>query len=210
MMHRTRPHPPRAWAHTLLTLVLALSAGCQDPAPAHSPQRANAGVVDSTLPIAEEIRRFVVTVDSVPTRLREGARSRDELVARFLRAVESRDTLEFPRLHLQRDEFIGVYFPHTPFVAPPYELSPALLWFQMQNRSSRGIGRLLDRDGGRRLGATTVTCPDSAVHQERNRIWNGCTVTVRDSAGVSRVRQLFGGILERDGVWKFLSFSNDY
>lgn len=167
-------------------------------------------MVDSTFPIEEEIRRFVATLDTVPTALRHGAESREALIARFLRAVERRDTLALPRLVLQRDEFIGVYYPSTRFTAPPYELSPALVWFQMQNRSSRGITRLFQRDAGRPLGYVRTTCPDSARVEGNNRIWEGCTVRVRDSVGGLRDRMLFGGILEREGTWKFLTFANEY
>lgn len=205
-----RPRRPARWLLPVAVIGVSVLAACAGSPDAPAPPGTSRGVIDSTIPIAEEVRRFIATVDSVPTRLRHGARSRDELVARFLRAVETRDSLELPRLILQRDEFIGVYYPYTQFTAPPYELSPSLLWFQMQNRSSRGIGRLLDRHGGRALGARDLTCPAPPLEQAGNRIWHGCTMTVVDSAGARRVRRLFGEMLEREGVWKFLSFANDY
>ncbi|MFN2315037.1 MAG: hypothetical protein ABR551_04780 [Gemmatimonadales bacterium] len=166
--------------------------------------------MDSTFPIEEEIRRFTATVDSLPSRLRDGADGREALVERLIRAVEQRDTLELQRLVLQRDEFIALYYPHTHFTAPPYELSPALLWFQMQNLSSRGITRLMQRDGGRSLGYVGHTCPAAPQEQERNRLWEGCVVRVQDSLGTTRVRRIFGTMLERDGTWKFLTFANEY
>jgi hypothetical protein len=131
------------------------------------------GIVDSVFPIDEEIRRFVATLDSVPTALRHGAGSRDELVQRFIRAVETRDTTELPRLVIQRDEFIIFYYPHTRYTERPYELAPALLWFQMENPSSRGLNRLLERLGGRSLGYEGLSCPDAPRIEERNRIWDG-------------------------------------
>lgn len=166
------------------------------------------GIVDSVFPIDEEIRRFMATLDSVPTALRYGAGSRDELVQRFIRAVETRDTTELPRLVIQRDEFITFYYPHTRYTERPYELAPALLWFQMENPSSRGLNRLLERMGGRSLSFEGLSCPDEPLIEERNRIWEGCSVTVRGQDGTVQPHQLFGAILERDGTWKFLSYAN--
>lgn len=219
MMHLDPSHPrpspsPRilSWFLPLvvgLSLMTMLVSTCGSR-PEAEPEATTVGVVDSTFPIEEEIRRFVATVDSVPTTLRAGAQSRDDLVRRFIRAVETLDTLEFGRLVLQRDEFIGVYYPHTRFTAPPYELSPALLWFQMQNRSSQGLTRLLQRDGGRSLGYQGVHCPPEPQREAENRLWEGCRVEVSDSAGATRSRQLFGTILEHAGTFKFLTFANEY
>jgi len=167
-------------------------------------------VVDSTLPIAEEVRRFLATVDSVPTALRGGASSRDELVRWFIRAVERRDTLALPGLLVQADEFIGLYYPHSRYTTPPWELSPSLLWFQMLNQSSRGITRLLERDGGRPLGYRGTTCPGPPLAEGPNRIWDGCLVRLGEAGQGERERRLFGAILERGGTFKFLTFVNGY
>lgn len=201
----------RAAVGRLLALSGAVLLAACGMAEQEEPRASTAGgVVDSTFPIEEEIRRFVATVDSLPSRLREGAASREALVHRFVQAVETLDTLELVRLLLQRDEFIALYYPHTRFTSPPYELAPGLLWFQMQNVSSRGIGRLLARDGGRPLGVLGVECGPEPVVEERNRLWPACQVLVRDPAGVARRRTLFGTMLERDGVWKFLGYNNEY
>lgn len=200
----------RRWLLPLAVSATILLAACGGRGDDPVPPRASPGVVDSTLPIAEEIRRFVATVDSLPRALRHGAPDRESLVRAFVRAVERRDSLALPGLILQRDEFIALYYPSTSFTAPPYELSPSLVWFQMQNRSSRGITRLLQRDGGRPLGYLGTTCPDTGRVEGANRIWDRCTVRVRDSSGVMRERRLFGGMMEREGTWKFLTFANEY
>lgn len=207
---RLFPFPRAAGVRWLAGVGVGFLAACGTAQQPDPPMGAVRGVVDSTFPIEEEIRRFAATVDSLPSRLREGAASREALVQRFVRAVETLDTLELVRLVLQRDEFIALYYPHTRFTRPPYELAPGLLWFQMQNVSGRGIGRLLARDGGRPLGVTRVACGTEPVVEDRNRLWASCQVLVRDSAGGERPRQLFGTILERDGVWKFLGYNNEY
>lgn len=189
----------------LMPALLAAACGeVEEPPPAHQ------AVIDSVFPIEEEIRRFVATVDSVPTALYEGAASREELVRRFIGAVEARDPAELSRLALQRDEFIGLYYPHTRYTTRPYELAPALLWFQMENPSSRGVNRLLERMGGRDLDFEGLTCPDEPLVQEANRIWEHCTVRVRGADGQHAERRLFGAMLERGGRWKFLSYANEF
>lgn len=200
------PHHRLAVPGLLLAVLLGGCEGAPRPEPAPPVQ----GAVDSTLPIAEEVRRFIGTVDSVPVALRGGAPSRDELVARFVRAVELGDTLAFPALLVQADEFIGLYYPHSRYTAPPYELSPSLLWFQMVNQSSRGIARLLQRDGGRPLGYRGMTCPGPPLEEGPNRIWDGCVVRLSEAGGAERERRLFGAILERDRTFKFLTFANAY
>lgn len=189
----------------LMPALLAAACGeVEEPPPARQ------AVIDSVFPIEEEIRRFAASLDSVPTALYEGAASREELVQRFIRAVEARDADEFSRLVLQRDEFIGLYYPHTRYTARPYELAPALLWFQMENPSSRGLSRLLARLGGRDLEFQRLTCPEAPLVEEQNRIWEHCTVRVRGADGPHAERRLFGAMLERGGRWKFLSYANEF
>ncbi len=203
-VHRLRcPRSPLSAG--LLILSVLLVWGCGE---VEEGEPVVQGIVDSVFPIDEEIRRFVATLDSVPTALRHGASSRDELIQRFIRAVETRDTTELPRLVLQRDEFITFYYPHTRYAERPYELAPALLWFQMENPSSRGLNRLLERMGGRSLGFEGLRCPDEPRIEDRNQIWEGCSVSVLGQDGTVAPHQLFGAILERDGTWKFLSYTN--
>lgn len=216
LIHPAPRHPssPGAALVLVLPVVVALALitmllSRPHPADAGGPA-APVAVIDSTFPIEEEIRRFRATVSGVPATLREGAPSIEALVSRFAAAVESADTAALARLVLQRDEFIGVYYPHTRYTTAPYELSPALLWFQMQNRSSRGLGRLLAREGGRPLGVTGYRCGQEPRHEATNRIWEGCTVEVRPAGGAPRMRTLFGSILEQGGRFKFLTYANDY
>src|SRR3712207_5485129 len=49
-------------------------------------------VVDSILPIEEELRRFRTDIPEAPTEFTGGATSRTALVEKFVRAVEQRDT----------------------------------------------------------------------------------------------------------------------
>jgi hypothetical protein len=96
------------------------------------------------------------------------------------------------------------------FTKPPYELAPGLVWFQIQNGSSRGLGRLLDRTAGRPLQVLGQRCAPEPVLEGPNRIWNDCVLLLDPPDEAPEWTALFGGILERDGIYKFVSYANDF
>jgi hypothetical protein len=177
-------------------------------AAAASTVRENAGVVDSIRPIGEEIRRFEATVDHEPTELTGGAASREALVAGFISALERGDTVALARPLLGRAEFIHLYFPHTVYTAPPYEMNPSFIWFQMMNVSSRGISRAYHRYAGRSLAYRGHTCAPAPHAEGPNLLWDRCTVSIAPDGAEMDLR-LFGLILERDGQFKFVTYGND-
>lgn len=197
----------------ILTLLLA-GAGCEGEredagTPSASASEVRTPVrVDSILPMEEEIRRFRADLP-VSTGLTGGAESREELVDDFIAALESADTTGLASLTLTPSEFAWLYFPHTIYTAPPYELSPTLVWFQQQNRSSRGLARLLRRYSGETLHATGHRCPDEGSAFGDGWIWHGCTVLGELPTGESVEERLFGSILEWEGRYKLVSFSNE-
>jgi hypothetical protein len=164
--------------------------------------------VDSVFPIEEEIRRFREAVPDPVTTLERGARSIDELVARFLDALEARDVVALGELAMTSAEFIDLYYPNTRFTKRPYELSPALVWFQLENHGSAGLNRALTRHGGRAFDRAGHTCPAEPEREGDNRIWSGCLVRHADQAGDTLSLSLFGGIIERDGRFKFINYAN--
>jgi hypothetical protein len=139
-----------------------------------------------------------------------GASTRDALVARFVDALAAKDTAAFVEMLMTREEFGWLYYPHTRFTERPYELAPEILWLQIQNGSSRGVGRLLDRLGGTRLDVRDYRCRSVPLVEGPNRIWEECTVRVASPEGAPADVGLFGSILERDGLFKFVSYSNDF
>jgi hypothetical protein len=169
-----------------------------------------AGIVDSIFPIWEEVRRFRAVLGPEPPGLSGGARSRDALVDRFVAAVIAADTSAFAEMLLSRDEFGWLYYPYTRFTSPPYELPPALVWFQIENGSSSGLGRLLRRVAGRPLNAFGHHCPTEPLVEGPNRLWEGCTVRVDPPNGDRADAHYFGTIIERGGVFKFVSYTNDF
>jgi hypothetical protein len=164
--------------------------------------------VDSIFPIEEEIRRFRAELGDRVDELGGGARSRDSLVERFLVALEANDPAALLDLALSVEEFAYLYYPSTRYTRRPYELSPAIVWFQLQNYGSRGLTRALGRYGGRPLGSIGYRCHDEALVEDENRIWQNCVVERVDEVGEVEALSLFGAILERDGRFKFVNYGN--
>jgi hypothetical protein len=198
----------------MLWVVVAVVSGCADTSESRTAPIDQAGppttVVDSILPIAEEIRRFREVLGPDPGSLSGGASSREALVDRFAGALAQRDTAALRDMLLTRDEFGWLYYPHTRFTAPPYELPPSFVWFQIENGSGQGLGRLLERLAGPDFEVLGHSCPPEPLIEGPNRIWDGCSVRFDPPEGDPRELALFGGILERGGVFKFISYSNGF
>lgn len=221
-------------ALVIIALITSMAAACDRPAAAaakapsdsvtavaadslararqDSINRAQPGyIIDSLLPIEEHTRRFRAAIGGTAvTSLVHASPSRDSLFRRFVRAVERRDTAAFRDMLISAREFIDLVYPESPFSRPPYRHPPGLLWGQMQMSSAKGSGRLFERRGGQPLRAIGMACADTPNREGRNLIWTQCQVRIRDADGGEHREQLFGGIIERAGRFKFLSYANQY
>lgn len=189
----------------ILLATLACSSG--EARKAASPLVPNAGVVDSILPLEEALRRFRADLVET-TALQGGSASRDALVRRFVRAVETQDTAAIRQMVLSRAEYAWLYYPTSTFSREPYYQMPQLNWFLNVASSEKGITRVVTRHGGRPLGFERYQCPDSARTDGGLSFWDGCRVSFEQKGESKRVR-LFGSIIERDGQFKFYSYAND-
>jgi hypothetical protein len=165
-------------------------------------------IIDSLLPVEEEIRRFQATIPVRPTAFSNAAGSRSELVKQFVRALEQNDTTALVKLVVDRAEFGYLVYPTSPNVAPPYRQSPDLVWLSRSASTDKALSRLFSRFGGKPLRYTAFTCPDSSDRQGANTLWSGCIVERVDSAGGTTRLRMFGSIIARDGRFKFLSLTN--
>lgn len=179
----------------------AAGAGVSAPAPAP--------VVDSILPLEEEIRRFRLNAPGTPTGLEGGESSRDGLVRRWVRAVETSDTAAIRGMLLTAEEFITFYYPASRFTEGPYRQSPRLLWFLMSSNSSQGAIRVLQRHGGQPFGFRSYTCGTEEMLGTM-RTWSDCRIQRKLEDGRDAEMRFFGGIIERQGTYKFLSYASDY
>ncbi|GAB1344818.1 hypothetical protein MASR1M101_39450 [Gemmatimonas sp.] len=165
------------------------------------------GTVDSILPIAEQLRRFRESLPA-PDSLRHGAMSRDGLIRQFLEAVAAKDSATLNQLVLDRAEFAYLYYPTAAISKPPYEAPPQLLWGQILTASNEGISRLLTRVNGQRLALDSVTCGQPVTVEDRNTLYEKCEIRVRIGTAAPSTERWFGTIVERDGRFKFIGYTN--
>ncbi|MGQ0702204.1 MAG: hypothetical protein ACT4PM_03610 [Gemmatimonadales bacterium] len=164
--------------------------------------------IDSVLPMPEYLRRFRAGL-AEPAGFTGGAPSRAALAQRAVEALGRRDTGALATLLITRAEFAWLVFPSHRSAQPPYELDPALFWFQIQRATAQGLGRILGDYGGRGLQFRELWCqPDSLqfVGEGPVRGWSACRVHVTTPNG-ALTRQVFGTILERGGQFKLLSYA---
>jgi len=162
--------------------------------------------VDSAIPIDEALRRFRADLPKTQA-LHGGFGSREKLVREFVRALEARDTAALRKAVMGAGEFAWLYYPASPLSRPPYELSPALMWFQLQGESEKGASRLLSERAGQVLGYIGHNCAPPRV-EGKNRIHPSCELRRVTAARDTIAERLFGLILERDGRYKFVGYAN--
>lgn len=165
-------------------------------------------VIDSVLPVEEELRRFRVGLDAVPTALEGGARSREALVRRFFDALASADTATLRSMLLSRAEFAYLIYPSSPYTHEPYRQPPGLVWMQLRSATARGGTRLLERARG--FQYLSHRCDAEPAREGQNALWRHCRAKVVTAPGDTTRMALFGVIVERDGRFKFASYDTDY
>jgi hypothetical protein len=164
-------------------------------------------VVDSVFAPAEQLRRFREGL-AVAGTLSGGATSREALVRRYVEALQSHDTSAIREMTLSRAEFAYLYYPGSRYTRPPMRQDPALVWFQIQQNSEKGIVRALRQYGGEEPGYHSHRCAPDPEVQNDARMWTDCVVVARFGEPDTTASRLFGTIMERRGVWKFVSYAN--
>jgi hypothetical protein len=197
------------------TVLIAIDSVRDDSANrAHqdSINRATPGyVVDSILPVDEEMRRFGAAIGGqLVTRLAGASPSREALVRRFMKAVASNDSADLRAMALSAREFADLVYPESPYTHPPYRQSPALVWNQIQNPSASGFTRLVRRLGSQPLRYIDHRCDAKPDRAGRNLIWTNCFVRVASPTGQTTSHRLFGSVIQRDGRFKFVSYKNEF
>jgi hypothetical protein len=167
-------------------------------------------IVDSILPVEEQLRRFRVGLHKPTDGFEGGAQSRDKLVSAFVRSLEAADTAALIRLTITRSEFAYLVYPESPLSALPYEQAPDLVWLRHAAASGTGLKRLLDRMAGSPLGFRSWSCSDLPSHEGMNRVWKDCTIRFAPAGRSTQTLRLFASIIARQGRYKILSYANDF
>ncbi|MBC8088397.1 MAG: hypothetical protein H7Z40_14100 [Phycisphaerae bacterium] len=155
-----------------------------------------------------EIERFRKGVPEV-TELSGNFRSRDALVAEYVKLLEARDTTQLAALALTKAEFAWLYYPSNPMGKPPYDLSPGLMYFQFDGNSRKGLAHALEDRGGQPLNVVGFSC-STKESQGDNTIFLQCRFKRLQAPGDTLSELLFGGIIERHGRFKIINFANKF
>ena len=177
-----------------------------------SVNRAQPGyVIDSVLPVEEEMRRFRAAIGGeAVSEFAHASGSRTELVERFVRDLAASDTIDLKRASISAREFADLIYPSSPNTHPPYRQSPAFVWMQISGQSSSGLSRAIQRRAPQQFTYVSHECAPRSEVQGANRLWLQCTVRLVSPAGEMTSQRLFGTIVERQGRFKFLSFANQF
>jgi hypothetical protein len=165
-------------------------------------------IVDSILPVEEQIRRFQAAAGDAPAEFVSNARSREALVRQFLEALERGDTTAARALVVTKAEFAHLVYPSSPNARTPYRQSPDLVWLTRTAGTDKAVRRLADRFPGRSLGYSGLECPTPADQQGANAVWASCAVRLVGPQGETTRLRLFGAMIGRHGRYKFLSLTN--
>jgi hypothetical protein len=209
-----RPAAPRSSAVVRARLLILLAILAPALAACNRTRSASAAPgppthVDSVVPRDVALARFRSDLDSVDA-LAGGLASRDALVRRFVHALQAHDTAALAALSLTAQEFAWIYYPANPQGLPPYDLSPQLMWFLLQENSRKGLLRALEERGGRSLGFLGYRCDSVPSREGRNTVWGPCTIRRVQAPGDTVEERLFGPILQRGGRFKFVSLANKF
>jgi hypothetical protein len=188
---------------------LRTAAEDADAPPAAVPtERPASAVVDSALPMDEALRRFQAETEGPPPeRLTGGEASLDALFRALLAAYAARDAEALDRLAITRAEFAWLYYPDSPYPHAPYELSADFLWFLVEERGARGVGKATERFGGAQVEYRGYECPGGVKEEGGGVLWGPCLVRLTID-GRDDVVRLANAILERDGRFKLVGFDN--
>jgi hypothetical protein len=190
----------------VLAVLWVAASGCADGAASGNRRPAAVGVTDSALPIEEALRRFRAG-RTEPAGLRGGQPDRESLVRALVAALETRDTAALRGLVLDAEEFAWLYYPSSPISRPPYQLAPDLMWMQLQGQSEKGASLLLSDRAGGPLGYLDHRCGSERTEGE-NRIFGHCVLRRITARRDTVEERLFGLIVARGGVYKFVNYAN--
>lgn len=191
-----------------LVILLALAALAACGGERSGQTSGDTAVTDTVFSREVALERFRAGLAPVES-LAPVAQSRDDLVGRFMRAVETSDSAALGELLLSRAEFAWLFYPTSHQGLPPYDVTPDLMWDLLSRQSDRGIGYLLRTIGGRETGYLDYACPEAPAVEGGNRVWGDCTIRRAHSPGDTVAARLTGPILERDRRFKFVSYTNE-
>ena len=124
-------------------------------------------------------------------------------------ALAASDTSALRALAVTRAEYAWLIYPESPLLHPPYRQPIDVAWMLHAAPHAKGFARLLERLGGRPLRLDSLACAPEPVTQGANRFWTQCTARITIGSDAVELR-LFTALVERSGMFKVMSYDNDF
>lgn len=184
------------------------SCGSEEPGPKKSaPPRAESA------PAAESHILTPAHYDTLarnPVPLMGGRPAADSLVAAVLDGLGRSDTALLKELLVTRDEYMKVIYPelgkHWPGARDGRPEIAEALWTNHAGNAMKGLRRALRDLGGQQLSLKRVEFADGTKEYVSYTTHEGTIVTAADARGKERTIGAIGSIVEKDGVFKLLSY----
>lgn len=190
------------------TLFTLSSCGSEEPEPKgkDTPGAESASVAGSY--ILTPAHYDTLTRNPVP--LMGGRPSADSLVAAVLDGLGRSDTALLKELLVTRDEYMKVIYPelgkHWPGARDSRPEIADALWTNHAGNAMKGLRRALRDLGGRELSVKRVEFADGTKEYVSYTTHEGTIVTAADARGKEQKIGVIGSIVEKDGVFKLLSY----
>lgn len=144
--------------------------------------------------------------------LSQSAASVEELVTRFLAALEAGDRNALRTLRVSKAEYLRIIMPgHVPPGAPPKRVNSLLrrwAWDSLNTKSMFYESLFLNSYGGQKLTLDRVEYREGIREYAGYKAYRQLGLFVRDANGDEQEVRT-GSIAEVDGKYKFISFIRD-
>jgi uncharacterized membrane protein len=204
---------PRTSTRSLILCAAALllaSCGRQEHSAAGSSISGSSPTVSSA---AEASVAKPVSMADVPAgvgTLSGGEHSPEALVSAALRAFTAQDTAALSRLMVTKDEWADQLYPEFPLYYPAArdtrEETKRFLWENHFYSSVNALMRDLKKVGGRKMELVSLSYRDETQTFKTYTIHQGTLPRVRMEDGSVVNLSVLGSIVEKQGVYKLLSY----
>lgn len=196
----------RNTAQLLTCLFLGVLVACSPDAKTSTVREEPVTEVATTPAPDDQLAAFTADLDERPVRLRGGASSLNVLAERFVRGVQERDTAGIRSIHISKAEFAYLVYPTHPQARPPYSLPPEVMWMMTESSSAKALEKFVATALRRSANIQSVVC-EGVTAQGKNRLHSGCVAIAAESSRGEELRIPLGPIIEREGRFKFASFT---
>lgn len=147
--------------------------------------------------------------DSVKARrLKNGFRTPEALCDAFLEALEKRDTARLYDLTLTQDEYLNWIWIEMPSSKPIFNIPLEFVWENNWRNSVKGAYRALYNYGGKKLAFASLEFKEPDDEYQSFKFKMKPLLTVVDSAGKAYKLGYFSAIVEMNGLYKALNYTD--